>query len=227
MHITECQNEKAPLSFVAFASLNPKAHLLQRSLSLATCFFPIAQSLQVSTWAPFMCPPFGPLGSPLSHNVVLQGSDFYFKSESCPLSPTFLFLNNYRRQKLSKIEYSNQPWLIRNITQLQQSSSNGPPSDLLLLSASSNSTIPSSNSHVSLVMAVCAGPGNCKFDCWDAGYKLARKADPLLLSQSSNSPDKCLITNTYKLPLRILQRVRNMHSLLSLNGSAVTRSRNS
>ena len=72
------QNEGAPLSFIAFASLNPKAHLLLCDSSLAMCFFPPAQSLHVSKWAPFLRPPFGPLGSSLSHNVVLLGSDFLF-----------------------------------------------------------------------------------------------------------------------------------------------------
>lgn len=51
--------------------------------------------------------------------------------------------------------------------------------------------------------------------------KLTRKVDPLLLSQSSSSPGKCLITDSSKLPLHILQLARNTHSLLWLNGSVV------
>src|ERR1700728_1142583 len=98
MLIIECQNEEAPLSFIALASLNPKAHLLQRNFLLprvpfSICIVPPSVCVgPISTWS------FGPLGSPLSHKVVLLGSDFYSKSELCPLFLTFLFTNNYRRQ---------------------------------------------------------------------------------------------------------------------------------
>ena len=56
---------------------------------------------------PFSASPFGPLGSSLSHNVALLGSDFLFLKWVMSPILTFLFINNYRRQQLGKIEYSN------------------------------------------------------------------------------------------------------------------------
>lgn len=91
MHIIKCQNEEALLSFIALASLNPKAHLLQRSPSLAMCSSPSAWSLQVSAWAPSLRGPLAPLAPLLSHNVVLLGSDFILKVSYVPLSsPSYL-----------------------------------------------------------------------------------------------------------------------------------------
>ena len=91
MHIIECQNEEAPLFFIALASLNPKAPLLQLSPSLAMCFCPSAQSLQVSTWAPSLRGPWAPLDPLLSYNVVLLGSDFIHKVSYVPLPHFFIY----------------------------------------------------------------------------------------------------------------------------------------
>ena len=83
-------------------SQNPKAHLLQRSLSLTTCSSPSAQSLQVSMWAPFSMWSFGPLGFPFKLQRCATREWLYSKSKLCPPFLTFLFINNYRRQNWTK-----------------------------------------------------------------------------------------------------------------------------
>ena len=97
MHIIECQNEEAPLSFIALASLKtlrptssnvasllPRAPLHLRSPSKCLS----GPLLYVVLWPP--------PDSPLSYNVVLLGSDFILKVSYVPLSSPFLFINNYK-----------------------------------------------------------------------------------------------------------------------------------
>ena len=58
-----------------------------------------------------------PLAHLLSYNIVLLGSVFIHEVSMSP-SPHLFIYKQLQKAKLSKIEYSNQPWLIRNITQI-------------------------------------------------------------------------------------------------------------
>jgi len=89
MHIIECQNEEASLSFIALAFRNPKAHLLQRSFPLATCFSPSVQSLHVFTWVPPLCGSLAHLGSPFKLQRCATRECLYSWSEYVPLSSPF------------------------------------------------------------------------------------------------------------------------------------------